>query len=430
MALPDLTPAQMREDLVFLRDDWFRQDKSFSPEHAAEFQALVSEGLERADEYDAVSFWMQVSRAVSRSRNGHTNVNADDPPFPGLPFMAWWFRDGLHVVKAAPPYAHLLGARVERIGTQDATRAVASVAPYIAGIDRRIRVVSPRYLRIPALLHRLGITASDSEARLTFRLTKGSQEEIVLPAEMSGDPGQADSEEWGVLIPSEPRIPGRWLHVLDTVRSRPAIYRDSVDVDYEWLSEGHRILYIRSNRVAGSGDEDMSLTWKLMGLIMTEVVPNAVQVVVVDLRLNSGGNFGNAILFAQALPRVLSAEARVYVLVSGSTFSAAIVTAAMLKDSGGPRVTLVGSKMGDTARFWAEGSRVCLPNSKLSIKPSWGLQDWEEAGLDLARYFWANVVWGPRQRIDLSPEIEIESTFEEYQAGRDPALERVLATPR
>ncbi len=309
-------------------------------------------------------------------------------------------------------------------------RAVALVAPYIAGIDRRIRVVSPRYLRIPALLHRLGITESDTEARLTLRLTDGSQEDVVLPVEMTGDPGQLDEEEWGVLIPSDPRTPGRWLHVLDSVKSRPSIYRDSVDVDREWLSEDHRILYIRSNRIGGSGGDDMSLTWKLMGLIMTEVVPNAVQVVIVDLRLNSGGNFGNVILFAQALPRVLSSESRVYVLVSGSTFSAAIVAAAMLKDSGGSRVTLVGSAMGDNPRFWAEGSRVSLPNSKLSIKPSWGLQDWEEAGSDLTRYFWANVAWGPRRRIDLSPEIEIEPTFEEYRAGRDPALERVLTGPR
>ncbi len=430
MALPELTPAQMREDLVFLRDDWASQDKSFSPDRAAAFRALVTEGLARADGYDSVGFWMQVSRAVALSGNGHTNVNADDPPFPGLPFGAWWFRDGLYIVKAAPAHARLLGARIDRIGTQGATQALGSVSPYIAGIERRIRAVSPRYLRIPALLHRLGITSSDTEARLTLTLASGSTEEVVLSSETGEDPGQSDSEEWGVLIPSDRRTSGRWSHVLDTVEPRPAVYRASVDVEHEWLTEDHRILYVRSNRISGSGGDELSLTWKLVGIVMTEVLPNPVQVVVVDLRLNSGGNFGNAILFAQALPRVLAPGARVYVLVSGSTFSAAIVTAAMLKDSGGARVTLVGSGMGDCPKFWAEGSRVSLPNSKLSIKPSWGFQDWEEAGRDRDRYFWANVVWGPSHRIDLSPEIEIEPTFDDYRAGRDPVLERILAEPR
>ena len=118
----------------------------------------------------------------------------------------------------------------------------------------------------------------------------------------------------------------------------------------------------------------MSLGWKLIGIIMNEVVPNRPKSVIVDFRLNDGGNFGNGILFAQALPKLLRPGGKVFVLVSASTFSAAIVTAAMLKESGGASVIFLGTGMGDNQQFWAEGSRVSLPNSKLRIKPCAGFR--------------------------------------------------------
>jgi hypothetical protein len=425
-----LTPAQMREDLIFLRDVWARQDKSFSPAQARTFNQFVTGAIARIDRLDPVAFWMEVLRAVALSRNGHTNVNADDPPFPGLPFRAWWFRDGLYIVQTEPSYSQLLGARIDRIGTESAEQALASVAPFISGNDRRIRSVSPKYLRVPALLHRLGMTDSDTEAKLRLRLATGEVREIVLPLESAPDPSQSDAENWETLIPTDPARAGRWTHVLDTVKEPPQIYRKPVDADYRWLTGDRRILYVRSNQIEGSDDNPMSLEWKLMGIILNEVVPNRPQSVIVDLRLNDGGNFGNAILFAQALPKMLPAGGKVFVLVSASTFSAAIVTAALLKEAGGTSVMLIGTGMGDNRKFWAEGSRVSLPNSKLGIKPCPGFEDWGSPCSDLNRCFWANVVWGPKRKISLRPDIEIDPTFAEYSSGRDPAMEKALALAR
>src|SRR6266540_2452423 len=115
-AIPKITPAQMREDLVFLRDVWAKQDQSFNPAQAHAFHRLVADTIAQADRLDAVAFWVQVSRAVALSGNGHTNINADTPPFAGLPIEVWWFRDGLYIVAAEPSHAELLGARIEKFG--------------------------------------------------------------------------------------------------------------------------------------------------------------------------------------------------------------------------------------------------------------------------------------------------------------------------
>jgi hypothetical protein len=379
---------------------------------------------------DPVGFWMEVSRAVALARNGHTTVNAGIPPLPGLPFKAWWFRDGLFIVQTESAQASLLGARIDRIGSVRTEEALRSVAPFISGNDRRIRALSPRYLRIPSLLHRLGLIDSPTEVPLALRWATGEEREERLSRRTGTEPVEERAENWEVLIPDALENPGRWKHVLDPLRERPRIYRAPVDVESVWLTGDHQTLYLRSNRIEGGEDQELSLAWKLLGIVATEVVPNRPRSVFVDLRLNSGGNFGNSLLFAQALPKVMPAGGRVYVLVSASTFSAALVTAALLKDAGGSRVTLIGTAMADEDRFWAEGLPIPLPNSGLRVHPAGELQDWSRPGEEVGRFFWANLVWGPKRPIRLDPEIEIDPTFEEYSQGHDPVLEKALELSR
>jgi hypothetical protein len=428
--LPELTPPQIREDLTFLRDQWANQDKSFDASQALSFRTMLDEAITDADHLDSVDFWMRASCAVALSRNGHTNINADNPPFRGLPFRAWWFPEGLHIVTTEPQHAEWLGARIEKVGRWPTAKALERVAPYISGNDRRRHALAPQYLRIPALLQRLGIVPSDSETRLVLRRPSGEEADVTFRLQSGPDPLEDDADCWSALVPSGAEGLDRWAHVLDGLEHRPSIYHTPVDLAHEWLDPAQEILYLRSNQVQGSDGQPLSLAWKLLAVLAAEVVPARPRCVIVDLRLNSGGNFVNSLLFAQALPKVLGPEGQVLLLVSESTFSAAIVTAALLKAEGGDRVRIIGSEMGDNPKFWAEGSRVSLPNSRLEVKPSWGFQDWGEPATDPVGYFWPNVVWGPSRKISLSPEIVVETTFADYRSGRDPVLEKAKEIAR
>ncbi len=424
--MPQLSAAQMQQDLEFLRDTWKPQDKSFNAEQTAKFDAIVSDALGRVQSLDAVSFWMLVSKAVAASGNAHTNINGDDPPLPGLPLRFWWFKDGLYVVQAERPYARLLGARVERIGRQSTEDALRAVAPFIAGSDRRVRNSSPSYLRIPALMHRVGLGPDDTHEALTLRLSNGKTLKTTLPLQSGCDASLDD--DWDVLIPADSHHPTCWMHVLDKVEQRPAIYRSPVDEQTEWL-DGHRVLYLRSNMIdSGDPKNAFLLQQKLFEVVTQDIVPQPPKGVIIDLRLNSGGNFGNTILFTQSLPKVLQPDSKVLVLISTSTFSAALVTAALLRESGGSSVMLIGTPMGDNDAFWAEGAhRITLPNSKLRIKPSPEFEDWGKPCPESDRCFWADVVWGPKTPISLQPDLQVEPTFAQYAAGQDPVLEAALA---
>ncbi len=114
-------------------------------------------------------------------------------------------------------------------------------------------------------------------------------------------------------------------------------------------------------------------------------------------------------------------------LVSGTTFSAAISTAARLKYYAGPRGFLVGEQMGDRTRFWGEGGTATMPNSKLAIRYTTAFHDWESGcGVTQVRTcFFLNYIYGTPSG-PLMPDVPFAQTFTSYAAGEDALLEKVI----
>ena len=88
-------------------------------------------------------------------------------------------------------------------------------------------------------------------------------------------------------------------------------------------------------------------------------------------------------------------------------------------------MTLIGEPVGDRTRFWAEGGRFTLPNSKLMLQFATGLHDyarpcWHESGC-----FW--VLWFfPTGVANLDPDVRVPYTFDDYVHLRDPLLAKAL----
>jgi hypothetical protein len=62
----------------------------------------------------------------------------------------------------------------------------------------------------------------------------------------------------------------------------------------------------------------------------------------------------------------------VIVITDNTTFSAAIITTALVKHFAGERAVIVGERPRDRLVFWAEGGQMQLPNSKIEIPVSTG----------------------------------------------------------
>jgi hypothetical protein len=270
-----------------------------------------------------------------------------------------------------------------------------------------------------------------SDIPVTLKFRDGSTRLVHLGPAPEPDPGDRHDpfySGYSVLIPDDATMPSRWLHVLDGVKDRQLTYAPPVDVSTSWIGANHQCLYIRSNAIVSM--DNSPLDQKLLfRIIQNSVVQKKPRFIIVDLRLNNGGNFFNTILFSLALPKLIPTNGRIFVLVSRSTFSAALVTAAMLKGNGGRKVVLIGETMGDASGFWAEGGTSLLPNSRIAVTYSKRFEDWGAGCFDLERCYWPAVAFGMRG-ISLVPDVTVTSTFEAYSAGRDPVLEVALASAK
>jgi hypothetical protein len=164
ISLPDLTPAQIREDLAFLRTQWASQEGSFGPTQRDAFEHVVAEAAAKADTSSAEDLVLDVMRAVAIPRNGRTAPLAG-PFMDALPVRAWWFPDGLYILSTAPGATDLLGARIEKFGNLAAVEALTRAAPYISGTDQRIRYLSAAFLTSPMVLRRIGAAPQKGKLR-------------------------------------------------------------------------------------------------------------------------------------------------------------------------------------------------------------------------------------------------------------------------
>ncbi|MDQ0471652.1 peptidase S41 [Labrys wisconsinensis] len=426
---PALTPAEIREDLAFLRAQWAPLDRSFDEAQRRRFDEAVAQAMAAADGMSTADLALEVMRAVAIPRNGHT-VAMVGRLLGDLPVRAWWFADGLFIVRAHPQASHVLGARIEKLGTLTPEEALARLTPFVSGTDQRVLCLSAAYLTSPAVLRRIGAVAAAEEVSLAVRLRSGGSDLVRLGAPDAPDPGDGHDpvvSAWSVLMPDGRDMPGRWLHALDDLADRPPAYARPVDLSTRWIGRGNDVLYIRSNYIRSREKEPLDQRL-LFGVIEGQVVPRRPRSVVVDLRFNNGGNFFDTLLFAQALPKLMPEGGRVFVLIGRGTFSAALVTAAMLKGAEPGKVRFVGEPMGDGGRFWAEIGTRTLPHSGITVVYSTRLEDYERGCAGLDSCYWPTAALGPRG-ISLAPDLRVETTFADYAAGRDAVLAAALAMP-
>ena len=110
--------------------------------------------------------------------------------------------------------------------------------------------------------------------------------------------------------------------------------------------------------------------------------------------------------------------------MDNTTFSASIITAALVKHFAGSRSVVVGERPRDRLVFWAEGNQMTLPNSKIDIPISTGMHDWARGCRDWSRCHWPNIWYGAIGVGSVEPDVKVSWSFADYRRGVDTVLER------
>ena len=242
-----LTPAQMREDLEFLRTQWAPLDKSFSAEQRVALDQVVDTAIAAVDTRAMRDFVLDIMQAVAIPHNGHTTPRAVTSLLGPLPIRAWWFSDGLYIVSVKSGFDELLGAQIERLGVLAAEDAFLRAVPYISGTEQLRRGRGLDYLTTVGMLRRIGATADAEHVVLTLRFRDDSTRAVQLGAVQAT--GLAGVHQRYPLIPDDPGTPDRLPHVLDNFSQRPLTYAGEVDISKAWIGAAGNVLYVRSTTV-------------------------------------------------------------------------------------------------------------------------------------------------------------------------------------
>ncbi len=381
-----VTTEQWRQDLQTLA-------KELSNRHKNAFHTVSREAFARAiAELDAAIPNRQASEIIIGLQqilalvgDSHTFLTNFPPPtFHRFPLAVYWFGNQLHVVATSADYRRALGARVLRIGEWSVAEVAAKLKPVIS-TDKEYwtRHLSAYYLPYAEILYARGILPAEGGGRWTFEDAEGKPFSIELQAK-----AQDEKIEWLVAAKETP------------------LCRQRVGERFWFtpLPDGQTV-YVNLRGYPDSNDfkrtADDLLKW------IDAAKPKRL---VLDVRHNEGGDMkkGRYLLAGLKKRKGFDTAGSLYVIIGRATQSAAMVNAIDFRKE--LNAILVGEPTGGKPNCYSENEFFLLPNSKLRISHSTQYYRFQEA-----------------ETPALMPDQLIEPTWEAYQAGRDAALEWILA---
>ena len=318
--------------------------------------------------------------ALPGPREGHTAIYPFDAHPRQLriyPLRLYDFADGWHAVAVAGR-PELTGKRLTSIAGRPVAEVVRLVEPLVPRDNESSRRwLLPEYLTTAEVLQGLSIAAGDAVA---FGFAGGV--EVTLEPQPAHD---VAASVGSALTPLPAHGNPVWLRNLG---------------EDQWLTTiaSGRVVYLGYRATTGA-------TYDLAERLLRAARRPKVRRVVVDVRLNHGGNNQTYAPLLNALSQ--PAISRKLVLLTGrQTFSAAgNFTADVARFT---KARIVGELAGGAPSQWGDSVTVDLPLTGLVARVATKYQDFGPPG-------------------STRPDVLVEATAADFLAGRDPVLARALA---
>ena len=414
-----LTDGQLQNIAAF-RTGFFERDKSYSNAARAQATDRLAKLEQQAGKVSQAAFELELARIVALSDNGHTHYNLGSI-MQGryrAPIRLAVFGEDFYVVRATAPNQDLLGAKLVAVdGHQIAELREAGRSLWGGTAAWRDRAAY-NLLESPELLNALGLARTTDRAEYVFATATGPVKRTLV-----GDPPSEARPFSGppqTISPTPIPLEGAtWRTALDPAKA-PWSLQDWGKA-FRWRSAPEINGIVLDMRTTNNADMKIADALKMFSDAIDAQKPTNI---VLDMRLNSGGNLLTARQFARTLPERV--PGRVFVLTGPGTFSAAISTTGYLKQAAPDRVFITGEPVGDRMMFWAESPPFKLPVGLGSVSMATERHDYADgcrAYSDCHR----NVKLVPIALPTLAPDIAAPWTIDAYLAGRDPAMEAVVA---
>ena len=399
--------TKWREDLAILREQMPKNHGNlFHTMTRAQFDGAF-DALEGAlPDLSAGQVKVGIMRLVAMVNDGHTRVRQETLGNHILRVKLHFFADGLYVVSAEKTYAAIVGGKVKKIGLMSAEDAYAAVRPLMsvdADNESRRRLLAESVLVMPEVMQALGATTGANLVDLTVE-KDGRETTTPLSGELVGT---WNDHGWA----TEPQT---WVDARAHAANPTPLWLQHPDKHY-WHAflDDRRTLYVQYNQVQDEpGGDPISAYFPRL---FRQADRQGVERVIIDVRLNGGGNneLNRPIWHALLKSDRLNQKGRLWVVIGPKTFSAAMNFVDDMELN--TNVTFVGEPTGETPNMWGDPVSVKLPNSGIVVQTStlwWQMED----PLD--------------KRPFRAPDITVEMSFADYANNVDPVLNAILKAGR
>jgi hypothetical protein len=387
-------------------------DTSYSPAERAEAEAAFAKLKASAQTMTPAAFQLAVAHIAAIARNGHTMLTPGvwQHQFNRAPVQLVVFADGLRVVHAPETARELLGARVVSIDGHRADDLRAAFGTYFGAREGKRDEWAGFFLESPALLHAAGFAKSAERIEVQLELANGAKATRTFDGRLDPPQGEIfDFFDHSRLVTYAPEnAPGAVpLYLSSPGKAFPSALLPELDAFY---------FQLRINK--SFYEQKIETFFADARATLKKAKPANV---IVDLRMDGGGDLNTTRDFMQALPSLV--PGRIFILTSGRTFSAGIASAGYLKQAASARVTIVGEPIGDYLEFWAEGGLMELPVSKAYLLPATERHNYVTGCPEKDCHI--SIREDPIRVTSLEPDIVAPLTYADYRVGRDVALEVV-----
>ena len=404
-----LTTSQWREDLRYLA----RRLPVIHPNlyhriSPAEFEASVATLERRIPELTAPQILVELARLTAFVGEVHTGVMVTRQPreilatLHGYPIRFYAFDDGLFVLAVDSTWAQAAGRRVLRIGTLPADQALRRVAEIIpADNPMWIKRYGPGHLAVAEVLHTLGITPTDSGVALTLEAPGGDELRITLTPR----PLPAILDYLNPLMDPAPRPD---VAFAPAASEEPMWLKDQRSRFWAEYLPGTRSLYLQINAMLDKPGESIRSFFDRTLSLADSLQPDRL---IVDIRQNNGGNHLALPLIHGIIRRpALDQEGKLFVVIGRGTVSAGQNLATLLDLH--TRAVFVGEPTASRPNHYGVVGTFSLPHSRIFVWHARLLVQDSDPG---------------DYRAWLAPDVSAPLTSYQYFAGRDSALEAILA---
>ena len=401
----NITKEQWQADLRFLQQtvhkDYSFLFKKITAEQFDKEVNLLFEQIPSLEEHQII---VGLAKIVALFGYGHTAIwlrgGANQSyGFHKMPYHLYQFSDGVYIQGVHKKYSKAIGAKVLKIEDMPIEEALKAIKPALpVENDQFFKGYGYSYLQIPEVLHAQGIM-SELKSTVTLSLEKNgavfSQTFEQVDAESNVSYGFVQNNEDWLDIRNQDQTP-LWLKNLDQIYY------------YEYLPK-YKAVYVRHSQI--QDDPKINIP-DFYNEVFDFVEQNDVEKLILDVRLNGGGNNykNKPIVTGVIRNEKINQSGKFFVILGRRTFSACQNLVNELDNY--TNVVFVGEPTGENINFYGDNRNVALPNSKISARLSFAW--WQD------KPQWENRDW-------LLPHVPTELSFEDYVNNNDPAVEAIWA---